>query len=144
MKQRADGDCLAACASMVLDYYGLSLPYWRLIWILSIKRNMGTPFHNIQNLQRRKMNIVYKQRGTLELLYTLLINERPIITGIQAGELPYWPINMSHAVVVAGMDKEHIYLHDPGMDFGPMPVSIGDFDLAWLGHNEVYAILEPK
>ena len=93
MKQRADGDCLAACTSMVLGYYGLSLPYWRLIRILRIKRNMGTPFHNIQNLQRNKINIVYKQRGTLTLLYNLLLNNRPVITAIQTGELPYWSVN---------------------------------------------------
>ncbi|MEZ4732190.1 MAG: hypothetical protein R3E79_34160 [Caldilineaceae bacterium] len=46
-----------------------------------------------------------------------------------------------HAVVVVGFDEQSIYLHDPEFAESPINVSYGDFDLAWLEHDEMYAVL---
>ena len=51
---------------------------------------------------------------------------------------------MLHAVVIVGMDATHVHLNDPGLPDGPIPVPIGEFDLAWLAQYERYAVLAPS
>jgi predicted double-glycine peptidase len=48
---------------------------------------------------------------------------------------------LQHAVVVVGLDDSSVYLNDPAMDYGPIRVSIGDFDLAWFNQEERYGVL---
>ena len=40
------------------------------------------------------------------------------------------------------MDNTNIYLNDPGFPDAPIKISQGDFDLAWLEQDEVYAALK--
>ena len=42
------------------------------------------------------------------------------------------------------MDSDFVYLNDPEMPDQPRRVSIGDFDLAWLEHDERYVLVAPK
>jgi hypothetical protein len=39
------------------------------------------------------------------------------------------------------MNDANVYLNDPAFVQAPMQVSIGDFDLAWLEHDEKYAVI---
>lgn len=60
------------------------------------------------------------------------------------GQLPHWfGEDFARAAVMVGMDAGHAYLHDPAVLVYPLRVSIGDFDLAWLGRDEQYAVLLP-
>ena len=52
-----------------------------------------------------------------------------------------WNESTLHAVVVVGMDDQHVYLNDPGFPEAPVKVSHGDFGLAWLERDEFYAAL---
>lgn len=60
---------------------------------------------------------------------------------VKTGELPYWDEDCDHAVVVAGLDDEVVYLNDPAFPDAPVQVPRGDFDLAWLGRDEFFAAL---
>ena len=62
---------------------------------------------------------------------------------MQTENLPYWPHNTLHAVVVVGIDDRSVYLNDPEFPEAPIAVPVGDFDLAWLAEDERYAILIP-
>jgi hypothetical protein len=47
--QRSDGDCLAACATMMLDHLGVPVDYDRLLQLLDVKP-YGTPGSRLNNL----------------------------------------------------------------------------------------------
>ncbi len=103
----------------------------------------GTTSSQIRKLESLNLTVIYK-RGTFEELQDHLTNDHPCIAFVMTGQLPYWKDNRSHAVVVVGLDEERVYLNDPDLDFAPVQVSRGDFDLAWLEWDEMYAALIKK
>ena len=141
IQQHDHGECLAACAAMVLTYLGLPTAYRRLLKLLQIQPQIGTPAPNIRHLEKLGLTVVYNTQGTLEELHNNLANNHPCIAFVKTIELPYWEEATDHAVVVVGMDNDYIYLNDPEFPDAPLQVSRGDFDLAWLGRDETYAVL---
>ena len=139
IRQSQDADCVAACAAMVLAYIGISTSYDQLLKLLQTK-SFGTISSKIKLLEQLGIDVLYKQ-GTLDDIREHLANNHPPIAFVETGELPYWNRNTKHAVVVVGLDDEHIFLNDPAFPNSPIPVSIGDFDLAWLEFDELYAVL---
>lgn len=126
---------------MVLAYLNFPVDYNRLLKLLLIKSGIGTPAFNIRNLERWGVTVIYKQ-GTLEELANHLTGGSPCIVSVQTNELPHWKgAKLLHAVVVVGLDQHYVYLNDPGFPDAPIQVSHGDFDLAWLERDEVYAVL---
>ncbi len=142
LQQSSDGDCLPACAYMILVYLGKRTRFWRLRWLMGTK-SFGTPFLHIRNLQQLGITVEIKTRGNLALLHQNLMQNRPCIVSIQTEHLPYWNRNALHAVVVVGMDNDTIYLNDPELPDAPVSVSLGDFDLAWLAQDERFSVLHP-
>jgi ABC-type bacteriocin/lantibiotic exporter with double-glycine peptidase domain len=140
VRQWKDGECLAACAAMVLNFINFPVAYNKLLRTLEIKDEFGTPSSKVRNLERMGVHVIY-QRGDLDVLRKYLGNDQPCIVFVNTGELPYWETTVDHAVVVAGMDEKYIYLNDPDLPEAPVSVPIGDFDLAWLEHDEMYAVL---
>lgn len=134
VKQAQQADCLAACAAMVLDYYGGRIAYLRLLKLLRVT-SLGAPSYNILALAELGLEVVFKE-GTLDELYDHLLHERPCITFVQSGDLPYWDQDLAHAVVVTGLDDDSVYLNDPAYGSAPVTVGRGDFSLAWLGRDE--------
>ncbi|MEK7440289.1 MAG: cysteine peptidase family C39 domain-containing protein [Chloroflexota bacterium] len=140
--QREEADCVPACALMLLGYLGVSISFERVKNILGT-RDIGTLASQIRKLESLNLTVIY-QRGTFDDLYQHLSNNRPCIAFVMTGELPYWDDDRSHAVVVVGLDDTMIYLNDPAFPNAPTPVSRGDFDLAWLEWDEMYATLIRK
>ncbi|MEZ4707055.1 MAG: C39 family peptidase [Caldilineaceae bacterium] len=140
-EQRHDGDCLATCVEMVLTYLGATFSYAQIARTLKIQPNAGAPFPNIQMLEQMNIIVGYRRNGSMETLYTLLRHGWPVIASVNTGALPYWEFSTGHAVVVVGMDTTHILLNDPGIPAGPIQVLLGDFDLAWVEQDELYAVL---
>lgn len=138
-EQAETADCLAACAAMVLDYMGMPVAYGRLLKLLRVQW-FGAFAFNIRALAELGVDVIYK-RGTLAELREHLANNRPPIALVAAGELPYWNQSTLHAVLVVGMDERHVYLNDPGFPEAPVKISHGDFGLAWLERDELYAAL---
>lgn len=139
-QQRADGDCLAACAVMALGYIGVRKSYRRLLRTLGTIADAGTRFSNIRNLVKMGVNVMYGT-GTLETLRHHLANDHICIIFVDTGELPYWQYATAHAVVLVGLDDTTAHIHDPDLPYGPIVVPIGDFDLAWLEGDELYAAI---
>ena len=138
-KQQGDGDCLAACASMVLAHLGHSVPYVKVLRELKVK-SYGAPASNIKLLVRWNLTVTYSI-SDMAGLETLLTEGHPVIVFLRTGELPYWQINTDHAVVVVGYDDKNIYVNDPYFDHTPIAVSRGDFELAWLERDYFYALI---
>jgi len=146
-RQPKEGQCLAACAGMVLTYLNVPFSYSRLLKLLRVQW-FGTAHSNIRYLTRLGVKVIHKQ-GTLTELHQHLLLDSPCIVFVKTHELPYWKIATNHAVVVIGLDAQYVYLNDPEFDINPIQVSRGDFDpsfvrtsLAWFEHGEFYAVLQ--
>ncbi|MCL4832807.1 MAG: C39 family peptidase, partial [Caldilineaceae bacterium] len=139
--QQGDGNCLPACAQMVLAYYGIVRSQGRLAAQLSVRPNIGTPASTIQRIQSRTISVEYGS-ATLPKLKTSTQNGLPIIAFIQAAELPRWRGQyFQHAVVIVGIKADAIYLLDPAGEAPPEAVSEGDFMLAWAEMENLCAII---
>lgn len=139
-KMSQTADCLAACASMVLDYIGRPVAYADLLHLLEIGP-LGTPARRVTQLARWGVDVEYDE-GTLGRLKAFLDNDQPVIVLMRTRELPYWQgLDTYHSVVVVGHDEAHIYVNDPYFDDAPKVVAIGDFVLAWLEMSYRYAVL---
>jgi ABC-type bacteriocin/lantibiotic exporter with double-glycine peptidase domain len=137
IRQARDGDCVPVCTLMALIYMGAAVNFDQLVRLLDT-RWFGTTSYKIRELEKLGMTVVYK-RGDLQELHEHLLNNRPCIAFVNTGELPYWDRAIDHAVVVVGLDDEHVYSNDPDLPFGPIAIPHGDFDLAWLERDEYYA-----
>ena len=144
IQQRVVGECLAACAQMVLTYMNILVTYEYLLKLLKVKAGLGTVATNVHHLKALNLEVTYQQFGTFEDLYNYLGQGYPCIVFIKTGELSYWNENISHAVVVVGLDDQHIYLNDPAIPTAPVQVERNEFDLAWLDWDEKYAVVIPR
>ncbi len=131
-RQLHDGDCLAACAAMLLIYLGRSLDYARLQQLLNIQP-YGAPAGNIRRLAQLSLNVTYSQTD-LNGLETMIQQGRPVVVFVRTSELPYWSYSTDHALVVVGYDDDYLYVNDPDRDGTEIPIAVtrGDFELAWL------------
>lgn len=142
--QRQRGECLAACAAMLLNYLQLPFEYDRLIRLLNIHVPDGTAFYHIRELVKQGVTVIYQQHGTVADLQQHLLTGLPCIVAVDTGELPYWrQESCNHVLVVVGIDEENVYVHDPEFEQAPIRVPIDDFLLAWMEHEERYAVLLP-
>jgi ABC-type bacteriocin/lantibiotic exporter with double-glycine peptidase domain len=139
LQQPNRGECLATCAAMVLAYRHVPVSYRRLLRLLKTTP-YGAFSSNIRELKQLGITVLYQQ-GSLEELGNHLNNDRPAIAFVKTYQLPYWNEETDHAVVVVGLDDTHIYVNDPAFPNAPTLVSRGDFELAWLEWDELYAVL---
>ncbi|NEP85227.1 MAG: hypothetical protein F6K39_48365 [Okeania sp. SIO3B3] len=142
IQQRQQGDCLVACAVMLLQYLGRPADYKALSKLLQVRPHIGTPAANIRNLETLGVTVIYTQ-GTWADLEHHLAHNRPCLALVQTGELPYWQERTEHAVVVVGLDETFVYLNDPDFPDAPIQTPRNEFDLAWLEQDEHYAVLMP-
>lgn len=126
---------------MILAYYNASFNYSRVVQTLQIEPELGTPFSSIKKLERLGILVGYRENGSLETIHRLLTYGWPCIMSVDTGELAYWQVSTGHAVVLAGMDSDSVYLHDPEMTEGPIQVTIDEFYLAWYEQLLSYAVL---
>jgi ABC-type bacteriocin/lantibiotic exporter with double-glycine peptidase domain len=142
-KQQGDGDCLAACAAMVLEFFDRAIDYQRLLALLKVA-NYGAPAGNIRNLSQLGLSVTY---SVIDLggLLRLLQNGIPAIIFLRTGDLPYWQYQTDHAVVAVGFDDsaQTIFFNDPYFDEAPIAVPLSDFELAWLERDYHYATVTP-
>ena len=138
--QPGTGDCLPACVEMVLSYLNVAYSPTQVARLLKVIPGIGAPAFNVQNMEQLGLQVAYRQ-GTLRILHSHLVNGSPSIVFLSTGELPYWTVNVDHAVVLVGMDGTRAFVNDPAFAGAPISIPLGDFDLAWLEHNEMYAVI---
>jgi ABC-type bacteriocin/lantibiotic exporter with double-glycine peptidase domain len=140
-RQQNDGDCLAACAAMLVTYLGRSLDYARLRQLLNVQP-FGAPAGNIRRLAQLNLNVTYSQTD-LNGLKAMVQQGRPVIVFVKTGELLHWAYSTDHALVVVGYDDDYLYVNDPDRDETETPLAVprGDFELAWLERDYYYALI---
>ncbi len=150
-RQQRDGECLAACAAMVLTYLDEPVNYPRLLQRLDIM-NSGTPFPNIVRLRSWRLTVELAQ-GQFVTLRQRLEKGAPVIVPVATELLPYWLLRTDipatertteHALVVIGFDDENIYVNDPDFREAPQSVDRDWFAEAWRHHDNWYAVIRRR
>ncbi|MBK8047255.1 MAG: hypothetical protein IPK16_09120 [Anaerolineales bacterium] len=68
----------------------------------------------------------------------------PPIIFVDTGELPYWNLQLRHAILMVGYDEVDVFLNDPAWDTAPMTTSWDDLMLAWSEFDYRYALILAK
>ena len=141
-RQQHDGDCLAACAAMVLAHLGHTIDYMDLLQLLNVQ-SYSAPAGNIRQLSQLNFNVTYSQTD-MAGLEALLNQGQPLIVFVRTGELPHWTYSTDHALVIVGYDDDQVYVNDPDREENEVPIAIprGDFELAWLERDYYYGVIE--
>jgi ABC-type bacteriocin/lantibiotic exporter with double-glycine peptidase domain len=140
ISQTDDGDCLAACAAMVLAYNGQAVSYAQLLKLLQITP-IGAPRRKILNLAQLGINVTYREASLTILAETYLQAGEPVIAFVDTGELHYWSKTTNHAVVVIGLDEDNVIVLDPALPNNPQAIACDEFHLAWLNRDYSCAII---
>jgi uncharacterized protein YvpB len=91
-------------------------------------------------LTRLGLDVTYRE-AALSLIVAYLQASQPVIAFVDTGELAYWSVATNHAVVVIGLDPEHIIVNDPAFASAPQRVPRGEFELAWLNCDTACAVV---
>lgn len=128
---------------MVLAYWGIKRDQVKLAKQMKIIPGVGTPGFRIRLLASRRLKVIYGP-GKLADLHRALSQKIPPIVMLYTGELPYWEIATTHAVVLLGIDEKSVLLNDPDMEQAPIRVMLGDFELAWYRMDNKYALVKKQ
>lgn len=149
VRQQQQADCLVACAAMALAYLQIPVSYTHIRQILGTRAE-GTPFHRLERLHATGVKVT-RGEGSLAVLGAYVAAGFPIIVDIDTSELPYWQMRTdilevekatSHALVVAGIEDQTVFVYDPDSEHGPQAINLGDFELAWLIRDYRYAVIQ--
>lgn len=138
-RQRQQSDCLAACAAMVLAYYGIAYRYSRLLRLLRIQPH-GTAFSALNALASLGVEVQIAQ-GSRSDLERRLDSGIPPILFVNTGMLSYWTSETGHAVVLIGLDNEVAHLHDPAIAEPDKAISYVELEMAWIEQDQLYGVL---
>lgn len=141
-EQTQEADCLAACAAMVLEYFGEPVNYRSLLKLLAIG-SYGAPRRNIVRLSHLGLEVSYRE-ANVSLLIEILSQSIPVIAFVDTAELHYWSSITNHAVVVVGFENDSVVLNDPALDEGAKRVPVAEFELAWLNADYACAVIRPR
>jgi len=150
-RQQRNGECLPACAAMVMTYLGERVNYQRLLQRLGTTES-GTPFPNIDRLRSWRL-IIERSQGHLVTLRQRLATGQPVIVPVATELLPYWLLRpdlafaeriTEHAVVIIGIDEHNLYINDPDFAQSPRFVVIDWFLDAWQHHNNWYSVMRRR
>lgn len=144
IRQKAEADCLIACAAMMLAATNVTVDYAQISSLFEFEGD-GLPYSRLHRLSRIDRDLTISiQQGTLQHLMAAIEAGTPPAIFVNTGELPYWSASVYHAVVLAGYTATDFYVNDPAFPEAPQVVPIGDLDLAWLEHDTYYAVIQRR
>ena len=142
LKQEQPSWCLPACVAMVAAYWQEPLYQPDIVNWLGTSW-LGTPASHIQKLSQYSFIPLY-QTGSFAQLQYWIAQQIPCILFVHTGQLSYWNVDTAHAVVLAGLENESVFLYDPAIETAPIQVSVDELMLAWSYSDYAYAILQPN
>ena len=141
-RQQSDGYCLPACAQMALAHLGISRSQQELGRVMGMIAGFGVPASHILHLRSPQVQVEYHTEGSLEHLRLWLMRQVPVIACVQTSELAYWQGHIAqHAILLVGIDEQHVYLLDPAQNPAVISVSIDEFLLAWDEMEFAYSVI---
>jgi len=125
------GACLPACCQMALAFWGIIESQTRIAARIGHIDGAGTPARNVTRLSIFGLEVRWHEHGTIDDLRQATAAGQVPIVFLHTGELPYWDQDTPHATVVTGVEAGTVYVNDPAFESAPIPVPVGDFQLAW-------------
>ena len=122
IEQLADGFCLPACAQMVLAFYGVQVDQVRLANQMNVIAPMGTSIRNITRIYPsipKSLGVSVGEADDERPLLAALINNCPPILRVMTGDLSYWAITTTHALVLVGIEGAQAFVNDPAFSDAP-------------------------
>lgn len=135
------GACLPACLEMALAFFGIARSQHRIASQIGYIDGAGTPARNITRLSAPGIQLSYHQNGTIEEIRQALTSGAVPIVFVRTGELPHWNEDTPHALVIVGITADILHVNDPVFEHAPIPISIGDFLLAWYEFDNQWALV---
>lgn len=130
LPQSAEGQCLPACARMILAHLGMNMPEAEVAKTLGAKP-FGTPSFAINKLRDLGLIIDYREWSVAEVVSALDKNKSVLIF-VRTGFLEYWQEDVAHALIIVGLELErHFWVNDPAQLDAPVSVSWDGLLAAW-------------
>jgi ABC-type bacteriocin/lantibiotic exporter with double-glycine peptidase domain len=140
-RQEFPYSCAAACARMVLAYYGTQFTEAELRRVLGTQPH-GTPARAFSNLAALGFDVQLRFTHLGELS-TLLATGTPPIVFVNTGFLDYWSSDVAHVLVVVGLDVTTVAVNDPALDAGPRQTALAGFHAAWAANKCLLVAIRP-
>ncbi len=112
LRQSSPSTCLPACLRIVFRYFGVELSEDDLSDACGTTQAGTTLANATRGVRGLGLDAARIEQGTLEDLLYYLIHGEPVIAFLGVEHLPYGDLG-SHAVVVCGMERDHIVYVDP-------------------------------
>lgn len=139
MPQEAKAGCLAAVASMYLDFLGISVSQSSLYRLFGTTQ-FGAVRFELARAERYGVWVVFGKNDETALLRYLSARQS-VIAFVMTDELPYWDEPTQHALLVIGYDEQTYFVNDPAFPNAPIPIPEGDLLLAWMEFDYAYAVI---
>ncbi len=107
------GGCLPACLRMALAYFGVDLSQTLIASRIRHIPGAGTPARNVALVSVPGIRISYFTLGTLDQIRQSLTKNAVPIVLVRTSELPYWEEDTAHALIIARLNEDAIFVHDP-------------------------------
>lgn len=75
-------------------------------------------------------------------LYAALSRGTPPILRVITGDLPYWTVATTHAVVLTGIEGEQAFVNDPAFSQAPIALDRDSLFLAWMNAGALFGLIE--
>jgi len=141
-KQELLYSCLPACVRMVLAFYGNQRSESELRTLLKTRPGGASPAQVMLRLPDLGFE-AYVMDGSQAILQNMLSMERPCIVHVLTTPLPHWDQEAIHALVVTEITQEHIWVHDPIIEQGPVAIDLGMFLNAWAATDRLMIVIVP-
>lgn len=126
---------------MVLDYLHIPVEYTRLMRILGVTP-IGASFSNLAALASLGVSVVIDDGKAVDDIVQHLQVGLPVIVFLDTAELAYWEYeHTDHAVLVVGVENDQLLLNDPEFSTAPQRCSVGEFELAWMEKDNLFAVI---
>jgi len=141
-QQELDHSCVAACARMVLAYYGYVRTEADLRSLLDT-RPTGTRAGNLMRLSGDGFEVHLRSSNLMELRNALAGAQPPILF-LKTGPLEYWRVDIFHTVVLVGLDPLIVALNDSYFTMAPQTTSMQSIEKAWAQTSQFSAFIRPR
>lgn len=133
-QQETDYTCLPACIRIVLNFFGDGKPEKEIASACHTAK-AGTRFRDaVHAIRSYGYEVTQIQDGSLDELFTSILNKEPVIVVLGAEHLSYGDFG-SHAVVVIGFQGRNITIIEPA--FGKeIQMDLLEFLKAWQSRGK--------
>ena len=140
-EQELDYSCLAACARMVLAFFGTGRSEAQLRALLKTRAGGTSPVNLMLHLPTLGFTADVRTGSQSDLRQQIEAG-CPCIVHVWTPPLPHWNAEAIHALVVTDISEESVSVHDPALSTGPTIIPLPAFLRAWAAVNYLMVVVQ--